>query len=143
MIAHRLVTSVLLALGIPACVVASSSSAGHVDEQLAFGDNAFATRQACLDAKERGDYPWLAACQNEILLCPSGYAETLIGGDVIEMPSYRIDADTLVLSLPTGSRTTGTLAADGSLITPDQRVWAQVDPATEPGWELGSCDAKP
>lgn len=131
------VTSLSCAL-LAACVT-SSSSGDTLDEPLAFGDDAFATRAACEAAKDRGEYPSLAACQSQILLCPGGGAVTLIGGDVVERPRYVIAGDTLTLVWSKDSRMEATLLADGSLRTSDLRVWRVLDPAAEPGWELGTC----
>ncbi|MEO7097003.1 MAG: hypothetical protein ABI175_27335 [Polyangiales bacterium] len=114
----------------------------HVPEQRAFARTAgtFASIQACRAAKARGDYPELATCQDQILLCPDGRAKTLIGGDVIERPGYHLDADTLVLSWDADYETTATLAPDGTLHTEDSvRPWLPVIVVDGIGWELGTC----
>jgi hypothetical protein len=123
-----------------------SSDDGRVTEERAFGRTAgtFPTIQDCNDAKARGDYPELATCQDQIILCPDGRAASLIGGDVIDRPKYRlVDASTLVLSWSAESELTGTLAADGTLVTDDSpRAWQPVVIVDGIGWELASC-AKP
>jgi len=121
------------------CLDTSGGSSTDVDEERRFGIDAFPTFQECLDAKERGDYHTLAPCQDQILLCPGGQAQTLIGGDVVTTPTYTIDGDTIVI----GSDMTGTLAADGTLIT-GTRLWKplRTSPPYEPGtpyWQLGAC----
>lgn len=138
---RQLLASFVVAVLAGGCLDLPSDD-GHVTEQLAFGRNAFPTRRDCQDAKERGDYPWLAACQDQILLCPDGRAASLIGGDVIDRPAYRVDADTLTLAWSVDSRTTGTLAPDGTLVTDDNpRVWQRIEIVDGIGWELGTCAA--
>lgn len=142
MTGRPILASFVLAVLAGGCLDVSADD-GHVTEQRAFGRNAFPTRQDCMDAKARGDFPSLAACQDQIILCPDGRAASLIGGDVIDRPKYRLDADTLTLSWSAESQLSGTLAADGTLVTDDSpRVWLPVVIVDGIGWELTSC-AKP
>ena len=123
----------------------SQTSDEYVTEQRTFGRTAagFQTVQECEDAQARGDYPQLATCQDQLILCPDGRAASLIGGDVIERPSYRLDGDLLTLTWSPEIEITGTLDADGTLTTtdgPTPRVWQPVVVVDGIGWELPTCD---
>ncbi len=133
--------AISIVLGTTGCLEVPATDEGRVPEQRAFARNTFPTTQACKDAKARGDYPALAACQDQILLCPDGRARTLIGGDVIERPNYHlVDDDTLVLSWAADFETIGTIALDGTLVTDDSaRRWLPVLIVDGIGWELGTC----
>jgi hypothetical protein len=144
MIGSHVFASLALAALATGCLDTSSGSPGHtaddgfVAEPRAFGIDAFPTYEECQAAKERGDYHTLAPCQDEILLCPDGSSETLIRGDVVERPTYQIDADTVVLDFYY-HKLTGTLAPDGTMVTDDARVWQPIDLATVRHWQIGPC----
>ena len=141
---RRRLGSSLIALAALGVGCASQTTDEHVTEQRTFGRTAagFQTVQECEDAQARGDYPPLAACQDQLILCPDGRAASLIGGDVIDRPSYRLDGDLLTLTWSAEIELTGTLAADGTLTTTDgpTRVWQPVVVVDGIGWELTTCD---
>lgn len=133
----------LLAL-ITACA-SDGSASEHVTEQRAYGRYAgtFQNRADCDTAKQAGQFPSLAACQDQIILCPDGRAETLIGGDVIERPTYTFADDQLTMMFSAEGRLTGIVAADGTLVTDDRdRPWDSIVVVDGIGWELSQCSAE-